>query len=53
MKFSDDDWNKLIEYFSQAKVRKLLYSESRDNIIKMVIKILITEPKLLRFAKIP
>ena len=50
-KFSDEDWNYLIKTFSQPKMRSILYRESRDNIVKMIIKIAITEPRLFKYMK--
>lgn len=50
-KFTDKDWNYLIEVFSRQKMKSILYSESRDNIVKMLIKIAITEPRLFKFLK--
>jgi len=50
-KFSDKDWNYLIDVFSKPKMKQILYAESRDNIVKMMIKITITEPRLFKFIK--
>ena len=50
-KFSNKDWNELIETFSQPKMKHILYSESRDNIVKMLIKIAIAEPRLFKYLK--
>ena len=50
-KFSNKDWNYLIEVFSKPKMKSVLYSESRDNIVKMLIKIAFTEPRLFKFLK--
>jgi flavin-dependent dehydrogenase len=50
-KFSNEDWNMLIEEFSHPRLKKILYSESRDNIIKMMMKIMINKPSLIRYVK--
>ncbi len=50
-KFSDKDWNDLIRIFSQPRMKHILYSESRDNIVKMLIKIAITNPSLFKYIK--
>ncbi|MEM2131521.1 MAG: NAD(P)/FAD-dependent oxidoreductase [Candidatus Woesearchaeota archaeon] len=50
-KFSYRDWNELIEVFSNEKVKKILYLESRDKITKMLFKILKTKPTLLKYIK--
>ncbi|MCM2325255.1 MAG: NAD(P)/FAD-dependent oxidoreductase [Candidatus Woesearchaeota archaeon] len=50
-KFSITDWNFLIEEFSKPDLRKILHDESRDDIMKMMMKIAIKRPKLFIFAK--
>lgn len=50
-KFSDKDWNDLIRIFSQPKMKKILYSESRDRIVKMLTKIALTNPGLFKYLK--
>lgn len=49
-KFSDKDYNKLVQYFSQEKVNKYLSSHVRDFPSKFIFKMLATEPRLARFA---
>ncbi len=48
-KFNDKDWNILIKTFNEPKLKKILQTESRDNIIKMLIKITIAKPSLLKY----
>jgi geranylgeranyl reductase len=50
-KFSDSDWNELVSIFSQDKMKKILYSESRDKIVSMIVKIAAAEPSLFRFSR--
>jgi digeranylgeranylglycerophospholipid reductase len=50
-KFSSQDWNELIATFSEAKMRSILYNESRDNLVKMVLKIALKKPSLFKYAK--
>ena len=50
-KFSEKDWNDLIDTFSKPKMKEILYSESRDRIIKMMTKVTLTNPGLVKYAK--
>lgn len=50
-RFSNEDWNYLIKTFNEPKMKKILEQESRDLIIKMMIKIVITKPELFKFIK--
>jgi digeranylgeranylglycerophospholipid reductase len=50
-KFTNNDWNKLIEIFNQSKMKKILQNNSRDNLISMLIKIAINNPSLFMFSK--
>ncbi len=50
-RFNEKDWNKLIEIFSNEKMKKILYDESRDKVTRMILKIGITNPFLLRYLK--
>jgi digeranylgeranylglycerophospholipid reductase len=50
-KFSNEDWNELISAFSEKKMKNILYSESRDNLVKMVLKIALTKPSLFKYVK--
>lgn len=49
-KFNENDWNSLINTFSEDKMKNILYSESRDNIVKMVSKIAMTKPSIFRYS---
>ena len=48
-KFSDKDYNKLTEYFSQDKLKSVLSTNVRDFPSKFILQLLIKEPRLLRF----
>ena len=48
-RFSDCDWNYLIKIFNEKKMKKILRDESRDLIIKMMIKIALAKPQLFKF----
>ena len=50
-KFNNNDWNNLIKTFNEPKLQKILQAESRDNIIKMLIKIAIAKPSLIKYTK--
>ncbi len=50
-RFSNEDWNLLIKEFNRQNMKKILKEESRDQIIKMMIKISFKNPSLIRFAK--
>lgn len=49
--FSENDYNRLVEYFSQDKIKKILEKENRDFPSRFLFKILAKEPRLLKFAK--
>ncbi|MFH0875950.1 MAG: NAD(P)/FAD-dependent oxidoreductase [archaeon] len=50
-KFGENDWNTLIEYCSQEKIKKLLSEKERDNLVSLSAKMAIAEPRLLGFLK--
>ena len=49
--FTEKDWDMLISDFSDKKMKKILHNESRDRIISMMTKIILTKPSLLRYIK--
>ncbi len=49
-KFSEEDLNELVRLFSQEKLKSILSSNVRDFPSKFIIKMLWTEPRLLKFA---
>ena len=49
-RFSNEDYNKLVEYFSQEKLKSVLSSHVRDFPSRFILKLLVKEPRLLRFA---
>lgn len=49
--FSYKDWDMLINDFSSKKLKSILYSESRDNIINMITKIMLAKPSLIKYGK--
>jgi len=51
LKFSDEDWNYLIKVFSRPSMKKILYNQSRDRIIPMMIRVALTNPSLFRYTK--
>jgi geranylgeranyl reductase family protein len=50
-KFKEKDWNELIKLCKQKKIKKLLFQEERDNLIELGIKMVLNEPKFLKFGK--
>ncbi len=48
-KFSHEDYNKLVYYFSQDKLKNLLTENVRDFPSKFVFKMLSKEPRLMKF----
>lgn len=50
-KFSYNDWNNLINIFSKKEMKKVLYEQSRDNLLKMIFSVLIKNPSLIKFTK--
>ena len=51
-KFSDKDYDKLLNLMSQEKVRKILKKYDRDTPIPLVTNLLLKEPRFLLFSKI-
>lgn len=49
-KFSKEDYNSLIKYFSNEKLNKLFSDYVRDFPSKFLLKMLIKEPRLLRYS---
>lgn len=50
-KFSDEDYDKLLQLMDQEKVRKILKKYDRDTPIPLVANLLLKEPRFLLFAK--
>jgi len=50
-KFDEKQWNNLINIFSRKENKKVIGETSRDNIPKILLKLLINEPKLLYFIR--
>ena len=50
-RFSDNDYDKLLDLMSQEKVRKILKKYDRDTPIPLVANLLLREPRFLYFAK--
>ena len=48
--FSDRDYNDLINYMKKEKVKKILETESRDRPLGLMSKLLLAQPKLLKFG---
>jgi flavin-dependent dehydrogenase len=47
---TNSDYDKLISYVKQKRIRKIIESENRDNPISMAFGILLKEPRFLRFS---
>ena len=50
LNFSHKDYNTLVEYFSQEKLKKVLSDHVRDFPSKFLFKLLLREPRLLRYS---
>lgn len=50
-KFSAKDWNYLIELFNKEKTKKILEGYDRDFPSRFLVKLVLTEPRLLYFLK--
>jgi len=50
-KFSDKDYDKLVDLMSQEKIRKILKKYDRDTPIPLVANLLLREPRFLLFSK--
>ena len=50
-KFSDEDWDRLVEYIAQPRIQRVFEKYTRDNPIPLVLNSLLKEPRLLRFGK--
>ena len=51
-KFSDKDYDKLLNLMSQEKVREILKKYDRDTPIPLVTNLLLKEPRFLYFSKV-
>ena len=49
--FSDQDWDSLLTLTNQQKVKDIMSQYSRDNPIPLITKLLIKEPRYLKFLK--
>jgi geranylgeranyl reductase family protein len=49
-KFSEKDYNDLVRYFSNEKLKELLATNVRDFPSKFLFKMLLAEPRLLKFG---
>jgi len=50
-KFSDEDYDKLLDLMSQNKVKRILKKYDRDTPIPLIANLLLREPRFLRFSK--
>jgi len=48
-KFSDNDFNDLVKYFSNEKMKNILASNVRDFPSRFILKLLASEPRLAKF----
>ncbi len=49
-RFSDEDYNSLVGMLNGSKAKKVLESHDRDFPLKLLVKMLVKEPRLLKFA---
>ena len=50
-KFKESDWQYLIKLFNKERNKRILGTHDRDYPIKFVLKLLLSEPRLVYFAK--
>jgi len=50
-KFKDKDWDSLIKLFKKDETKRIIESFDRDYPTKFIIKLILSEPKLLHFLK--
>ncbi len=50
-KFSDTDWDNLVQYVGQPKITAVFEKYTRDNPIPLVLNSLLKEPRFMRFVK--
>lgn len=50
-RFSDKDYDKLLDLMSQEKIRKILKKYDRDTPIPLVLNLMLKEPRFLYFSK--
>ena len=50
-KFSDRDYDYLLELMGQEKVKKILEKYDRDTPIELILNLMLKEPRFLRFSK--
>ena len=50
-KINDEDWDRLVTYINQPRIKKVLAKHTRDNPFPLVVKTLLKEPRLLYFGK--
>jgi digeranylgeranylglycerophospholipid reductase len=49
-KFKDNDYCRLLDLVNKPKIKKILAKHSRDSIISMAIRLILKEPKLIKFV---
>ncbi len=49
-KLSEKDWNDLIAYFQDEKLKEVLETKSRDYSFSLILKTLISKPAIIKFA---
>ena len=49
-RFNEDDYNKLLELFNNKKAKELIESYDREFPIKLLIKLVIAQPRLLKYV---
>jgi digeranylgeranylglycerophospholipid reductase len=49
--FSDKDWDRLVKIIKNKEIQQILGKNSRENLLPILIKCLIKEPRLIYFSK--
>ncbi len=50
-RFSEEDYNELVQMFTQDKLKKVLETKSRDYPTQFILDLLVAQPKLLKFGR--
>ena len=50
-KFNSEDYNKLVNLFTQEKLKRILEENDRDHMARFALQLIIKEPRLLKFLR--
>ncbi|MBT5021973.1 hypothetical protein HON01_04055, partial [Candidatus Woesearchaeota archaeon] len=50
-KMTTSEYEQIIKCLKNKKIKKILFEENRDNSTKLILKLLIAEPRLILFVK--